>query len=725
MSLPSTYTQFVGRERELADVQSALQRARLVTLTGPGGCGKTRLALEYARRQTANASHVWVGDACWCELAAVTEPDYVPARLAAALGLAEHPDRSPTDLITEALGAQPRLLILDNCEHLLAACAALAEAILAACPGVTILATSIQLLGSANEQPYRVPPLAVPAPPERVDAALLSTLTEFDAVRLFLTRARELFPAFELTPQNIAAVITICQRVDALPLAIELAAARVKLLAPAQIIERLEDAFALLTRGQAEAAPRHQTLRATLDWSRRRLSPAEQTLLWRLSVFAGAFDLEMVEAVCSTGLPAAPLDVLADLVDKSLVAIVEHEAAGVRYGLLGTIRQYAREQLSAAGARDALAQRHLNWCVDLAEQTASELEGAAQGAGLARLEREHDNIRAALEFAIGAGRIESGLRLAGALQRYWWIRGHPTEGRRWFKQLLRVGAPGSAGGEAAVRPAVLARALVAAGDLALRQHDANEAEASFQKSFELRQALGDQAGAAWALHSLGSVAIHRGDFARAAAVYAQSLVRQRASGDLAGIGSALVNLGAVYFQQGDYARAAGFFEEGLVTYREVGDQLLVAVALNNLGEVAKLQGDWPRAESLLRETLALRRVLGDKRGAALALANLAEVPQARQDWPAARALYREALGIFQGIDDRRGMAQCFAGLAFVAAAPQRAAQLLGMAAGLREAIRLAPSASESAGYAEIEARLRGQMDEQVFAEAWTVGRAQP
>ena len=283
------------------------------------------------------------------------DPAYVPARLVTALELAERANLSSTDLITEALQSQKRLVILDNCEHLLAACATLAETIVAKCPRVTILATSTQPLGLTQEHLYGVPPLAVPELPAIWNAEMLATLSESDAVRLFLHRAREVFPGFELTLQNSAAVVTICRRLDGLPLAIELAAARVKMLAPAQIVERLDDAFALLTRGSPEALPKHQTLRATLEWSYRLLSAPEQILLRRLSVFAGSFDVEMVEAVCDHDLQAAPLDVLTDLADKSFVSILRHDQVTVRYGLLETIRQYAREQLDAAGERETFS----------------------------------------------------------------------------------------------------------------------------------------------------------------------------------------------------------------------------------------------------------------------------------------------------------------------------------------------------------------------------------
>ncbi|HTP08606.1 MAG TPA: tetratricopeptide repeat protein [Anaerolineae bacterium] len=723
MNLPQTYDLFVGRSREISEVQNALRQFRLVTLTGPGGCGKTRLALECARQLiAASTDRLYADGVTWCDLAAVLDPAYVPERLVTALGLAEHANLSAADLIIEALQSQQRLIILDNCEHLLAACTTLAEVILAKCPHVTILATSIQPLGLAQELPYSIPPLTMPELPAIWNAETLVVLRESDSVRLFLHRACEVFPSFELTLHNAAAVVIICRRLDGLPLAIELAAARVKMLAPLQIAERLDDAFALLTRGRPEALPKHQTLRATLEWSYRLLSVAEQMLLQRLSVFGGSFDVEMVEIVCNHDHQATPLDVLTDLVDKSFVSILHHDQTTVRYRLLETIRQYAREQLDAASEREMLSVRHLDWCVALAERMQAELEGATQAAAFARLEREHDNLRAALQFTLDTGRSECGLRVAGALERFWLSHGHSSEGRAWLNQLL------AQSGDLPASPAVRARALSVAGWLAYRQNDYDQAEVCYQDSLNLWQRLEDQVGVALAMNKLGDVAMDRHEYARAIELYEASLHLRREMGDSRGVASVLISLGTLISDQGDYTRAGALYEEALAICRQLGDQWMMAVASNNLATVALWQKDWSGAEPLLYETLAIRRALGDQQGAAITLANLAEVALHQQAWNHARALTMESLTLFQTMNSKDGIAATFIRLASIQLAQghvERASRLLAMSEKLLETIdaRMPPDAQ--AEYNEIVSRVRAQSAEHAFAMLWAEGRALP
>ncbi len=729
MSLPLSYNPFVGRTRELAELKDALQQFRLVTLTGPGGCGKTRLALECARQMAhqltdAPADRYYADGVVWCDLAAVTDPTYVPARLVTALELAEHANLSSTDLITEALQAQQRLIILDNCEHLLAACAMLAETVLTKCPRVTILATSTQPLGLAQEHLYGVLPFAVPELPARLDADLLAALNQTDVLRLFLQRAQEVFPNFALNPQNIAAVVTICRRVDGLPLAIELAAARVKMLAPAQIVERLDDAFALLTRGSPVALPKHQTLRATLEWSYRLLSAPEQILLRRLSVFAGSFDVEMVEAICDHDLQAASLDVLTDLADKSLVSILQHDQVTVRYHLLETIRQYAREQLDAANEGETFRAHLLDWCIGLVERMQAELKGATQTTAFVRLEQEHDNLRAALQFALDTGRTEYGLRVAGALSRFWTVRGHLREGGQWLEQLL---GQRSAPSDDQAR-SIHAGALYTAGVLAYRQNDYARAEGYFQSCLRLRQMLEDSSGIAFVLNSLGSVALDRGEFTRATALYQESLRLRREINDEWGIASTLNNLGNAAADQGEYERAAAMYAESLALYRRLGDQWSIASSLNNLGEVAMQQGDWKRAEALLRESLATRRALGEPRGIGLVLRNLADLALERHEWRQARALLKESLTLGQNSNAKEVMAMCFEGLAFLENAQgrvERAVRLCGMSAMLRETLRAPLTPAEHEQFDDVVKQVRAQLDERTFETLWLEGRALP
>lgn len=756
-NLPASYTVFVGRAGELVELQQALDHFRLVTLTGPGGCGKTRLALETARQLERRARHAvsaqlparFQDGVTWCALATVSESAYVSARLLTALGLTERAEISATDIITETLAAHDHLIILDNCEHLVAACAALSETILAKCPRVTLLATSIQPLALAQEKIYPVQPLAVPKLPATMnDAAVLESLSRSDAVQLFVHRAREVFPGFELNLQNAAHIVTICRRLDGLPLAIELAAARVKMLSPAQIVERLDDTFGLLTRGSASALPKHQTLRATLEWSHRLLSEPEQALLHRLSIFAGSFDVEMVEAVCSnvereaSSVKCHPssvtrhsssLDLLSDLADKSFLTILREDAEIVRYRLLETIRQYAREQLDAAGEYETFAARHLDWCVSLAERLEPELKGATMAESLARLELEHDNLRAALHFALTAA-PERGLRLANALERFWDVRGHATEGRSWLRQLLAASDKPHPADKlnlrenVAVSVAVRARGLFVQGIIAYRQNEYDEAQTCLEKCLHLREELGDQAGIAFALNSLGNVALDRGEFARATELYQESLRRRRELGDARGIASTLNNLGNTAADLGDYDRAAALYAESLALYRQIGDEWSIASSINNLGEVAKLQKDFDRAEKLLSETLARRRALGDQRGVAMALGNLGEVAFAQKEWQQAQALLRESLMLYQSVNNKEGIAHCFGSLAFVEHAQGRAvraARLLGLSQALRESIRAPLTPADQTAYDGVAAELCAQLNERGFAAAWQAGRAMP
>jgi predicted ATPase/transcriptional regulator with XRE-family HTH domain len=455
--LPVQPTSFIGREREQAEVVALLGRVRLLTLTGSGGVGKTRLALVVAGDLVDQyPAGVWL-----VELAALAEPGLVPGTAAQILGVREEVGRPLTASIADHLKEKRLLLVLDNCEHLVAACAALASALLRTCPHLHILATSREALEVAGEHRYRVPSLPVPdlthlPPPER--------LVESAAVALFLARAQERRADFALTAQNAQAVAQVCVRLDGIPLAMELAAARVDSLSVEGIAARLDNRFRLLTGGARDALPRQRTLRATLDWSYDLLSEPEQALLDRLAVFAGGWTLAAAEAVCvGEGVEGwEVLDLLGSLVNKSLVQ-TEEAGGEVRYELLETVRQYGQERLAVAGGAAAVRDRHLAWCLALAEKAAPHLTGPEQGGWLTRLETEHDNLRAALVSARETGADELGLRLAAALSHFWYIRSYCSEGRGWLEAALARG--GSAW------PTARARALNGAGNLARQQGD--------------------------------------------------------------------------------------------------------------------------------------------------------------------------------------------------------------------------------------------------------------
>lgn len=553
------------------------------------------------------ADGVW-----WCDLSPVTDPAYVAQSAASVLRLTESPNRSLLDVITEALHSRHALLILDNCEHVLSACAALARALLTHCPHVRLLATSLQPLGLPQETVWSVPPLMLP---DR------STPAESDAVRLFADRAARALPSFQLTPDNTEAVATICKRLDGLPLALELAAARVNVLSLSQIIERLDETFRLLTRGWTDALPRHQTLRATMDWSYQFLTEQEQTLLRRLSAFAGSFTLEMAEAVCGEGL-AEPgvLDLLTDLIEKSWVLTLERTAEEApRFRMLETIRQYSREKLEVAGEIAAIRTRHLEWCAAFAGQSEPKLAGPEARSALSGLDAELDNLRLALQWVRISRAVEPGLRLAGALWMFWQIRGHLIEGRNWLEELLALHASMPT---ASVPPLVLAKAQYAAAALAFRQADYQRATTLAEASLDAARETHDPACIGAPLTLLAILATEQGDYPRAAAMHEEALAIYRRLGDLIRVSNALINLGAVARRQGDYRRAAELYDEALTLKRRIGDKTGTAQALSNLGDIAIIQSKLPRALAALEESLLLYRELGNKAGIVAALNNL-------------------------------------------------------------------------------------------------------
>lgn len=634
-------------------MQKLLETTRLLTLTGAGGCGKTRLALQTAAQVASE-----FGDGVyWCDLASLSDPSYVAQTVARVLGSAEQPDRSALEAVIESIGTQQMLLILDNCEHVLEACAALASATLAACPHVKILATSQQSFGLPQEYAWQVPPLALPNANGSLDA-----LSQCDAIRLFIARAAEAFPGFALDEKNAPLVAAICQRLDGLPLAIELAAARVKVLSPAQIVERLDDSFQLLTRGRFDTLPRHQTLRATMDWSYQLLSEDEQVLLRSLSVFAGSFTLDMVEATCAEkdegGKMRAEvgerhtfnqvLDVLSDLVDKSLVSIHSHDTEGAaRFRLLETVRQYAREKLEVSGEAAAIRTRLLEWAVHFAEEMQPRLAGPKVGATLARLALEEDNLRAALQWVRMGRDVERGLRLAAALWDYWLNRGALTEGRRWLEELLAMEPA-----QGTVSPTVRAKALYAAARLAFRQSDPARANTLAEASLNAAREVNDPAALATPLNLLAILATERGELARAATMHEQALAIHRQMNDLNRAGSSLINLGIIERRRGELKRAASLYQEALTIKRQFGDTSLIALTLLNLGENAVWQGDYPRAAALLEESLMLYRELGNRTQIATALNNLSAAVRYQGDRARARALLEQALALHQEVGDK-------------------------------------------------------------------------
>ena len=755
----------MGREQEIATVRQLLAANRLVTLTGTGGVGKTRLALQAATELVSSYQ-----DGVWLvELAPLADPALVPQAAATAVGVREQPGRPLPQTLADALRPRRLLLVLDNCEHLVTACAELAEVLLRACPNLCILATSREVLRIAGETAWRVPPLGLPPlsagpgpPTGLLVSPRLEQVEDSEAVRLFAARAAAALPGFALTDGNGPTVARICHHLDGLPLAIELAAARVSVLGLEQLTARLADRFRLLTGGSRTALPRHQTLRATLEWSYALLPEPEQQLFERLAVFAGGWTLEAAEAVgAGQGIdPADVLELLAQLVNKSLVAAQEGLGGEARYRLLETLRQYGWEGLTRRGDLEATQRRHAAFFLALAERAEPEMTGAEQGLWLARLEQEHDNLRAALQWAMDCAEAELGLRLAGALERFWWVRGRTSEGRRWLEGLLAV-----AGSGGAALAATRAKALSGAGILAGEQSDYPRAAALLEENLALCRSLGDKRGSAWslsylaamardqaeyrratelleeslalfrdlgdnvgsayALNHLGRTATYQGDHARAAALLEESLALSRDLGDKVGSAYALINLGRAATYQGEHARAAALLEESLALSRGLGDQWGRAWSLHTLARAATYQAEYSRATALLEESLGLFRDLEDKRGIAWSLNDLARVARQQGEYSRAMALLEESLALRWNLGDKRGIAECLeelAGLATHTEQPEQAVRLFGAAQALREAIGAPLPPADHALYERSVAAARMCLGEEALAAAWAAGR---
>ena len=706
VGLPAALTSFVGRERELAEVQRLLASSRLVTLTGAGGVGKTRLAQAVAARLSGTYSD----GAQWVELAPLADPALVPQTVAAALDVDEQPGQSLLPTLLAALQPRCLLLVLDNCEHVVEACAQVADALLRGCPGITVLATSREALGIAGEVAWHVPSLAVPTPGPRPP---LAEVAASEAGRLFLARAVAARPSFTLSEKNAAAVAQLCQRLDGIPLALELAAARLPVLSVEQIATRLDDCFRLLTAGSRTALPRQQTLRATLDWSYDLLTEAEQILFRRLAVFASGWTLEAAEAVCAgDGVETGDvLELLARLTAKSLVQ-AEEEGGAVRYRLLETVRQYGWERLEGSGEAGALRGRHAAYYGALAETAAPGLEVAGSSLWLEQLDREHDNLRAALDWVTEGGAIEAGLRLGAALASFWGQRGYLAEGRdRVARLLARPGPPSPA----------RAAALLSLGRLAWAQGDYPAQRRYDEESLALARRLKDPAILAHALSELGAAAFQQGRYDEARAHLDESLALYQQVGDQQGLALSLMRLASVARDQGDYAAAAPLYEEALRFRRSWGDRSGVAHILSNLGWMALYRGDYAAARALQEESLAIREALGERREIAVSLTALARVDSAEGDQRAARARYLASLPLHWEVGNQWGLALALEGLAAVAVEPGRAARLAAAGATLRAAIGRPLPLVEQAAYDRLRDGLRQRLGDRAFAAAWTAG----
>lgn len=676
-NLPNSPSSFIGREREMVEIKRSLAMTQLLTLTGAGGSGKTRLALEVARDFVgAYPDGVWL-----VELAPLSDPELVPQVVAGALGVREQPDLPLSETLSNHLRSRRTLLILDNCEHLIEATARLTHTLLGACPKLKVLTTSREVLDVPGEAVWPVLPLTMPED----SSSTLEGLAGYESVRLFVERARSKLPTFGITSANSWAVVEVCRKLDGIPLAIELAAARVTALSVQQVAQRLTDSLGLLTGGGRTVAPRHRTMRATLEWSHQLLGEPERKLFRRLSVFAGGWALEAAEAVGEgSGIPRGEiLDLLSKLVDKSLIVAEGGYEGTLRYRMLEPVRQYAWEHLEGSEEMDRVQERHASHYLALAEQAEPELLGARPEPWLERLEIERDNLRAALSWALDSDvepgqRAEVvGLRLAAALGRFWNMHG-PGEGCRWLEKGLAKGAAAPA--------SVRAKALNEAGFIAVYEGDPR-AVALLEEGLALYKKLGDRAGMAFSIFNLGHAVVHLG------------------------------------------------YHERIVTLRQEAEELLIrplnpaeaAHLLLFLAFAAATEGDLEGKEARTSECLALFRQVGDIRGVTMCLTTLGMAALERRDLDRAAELFEEDLHLLQALRDKTGVFFGLLGMAGVAARGRadRAARLLGAAEALREAIglSLAPLVTIRYDLEGYTAAARGALGEAAFDAAFSEGRA--
>jgi predicted ATPase/class 3 adenylate cyclase len=710
-NLPLQLTPLIGREREVEEVCLRLRspQVRVLTLTGPGGTGKTRVGLQAAAELTGE----FEDGVFFVALAAIADPALVAPTVARALGLTEAGNQPSEKLLEGYLRDRQTLLVLDNFEQVLGA-APLIDDILSSAPNVKVLATSRIPLRLYGEHEFPVPPLSLP------DARHLPSaehLTEYGAVRLFVERARAVRPDFSITEENAREVVEICARLDGLPLAIELAAARTKLLSPQAMLPRLGNRLRLLTGGANNLPKRQRTLRNTIEWSHELLEEGEKTLFWRLAVFSGGATLEAIEAVCDAegDHPVDVLEGISSLLDKSLLRREEGTEVEPRFAMLETIHEFASARLEASSEAEELRERHAKYFLALSEEAEGGLKRPEQETWFERLDPEHNNMRAALRWAVEQGQSELGLRLAGALWRFWWMRGDISEGRSWLEELLAKADSGAA----------RIKVLDGVSWLANEQGDLDSAQTAAEEGLRLSGEAGVGGSVAASLQgTLGDVVEKQGDHARAKELFEDSIRLYRETGDMWGVAWTLGGLGNYFKDQGDYERAKDLFEEGLALSQTLAQAELHGAYLISLGHVSLLEGDYERATALNEEAAALLQKRGYGGGLEFALDNLGWAALLQGDPSRATTFHKDSLALCRELGDKLIGSESLEGLACVSALRkegERSARLFGAAQALRDDVGYRQVPRERALREPYLAAARRSTGKAAWEEAWKQG----
>lgn len=713
-NLPVSSEPLIGRERDITETSALLRRPaiRLVTLVGPGGAGKTRLSLQIA----ADLLDSFVDGVWFVDLAPIHDAGLVGSTITHALGIKEAAGQPSVDTLKTALRDKQSLILLDNFEQVMPAASLIAD-LLTAAPQLKVLVTSREVLRVYGEHEYLVLPLAVP---DLRNLPPLEQLGQYAAVELFIQRARALNPEFRITNETAPAVAEICVRLDGLPLAIELAAARSREFPPQALLTRLDHRLALLVGGAQSHSDRQQTLRGTIDWSFGLLDSDTQRFFSRLSIFVGGCTIEAAEAVCNLHDDLHIEDVLVALVDKSLLRQEMSPEGEPRFGMLETIHEYARERLEDGSEAAVLHRQHAAFFLALAEQAAPELEGRRQGVWLDRLEVETGNFRVALGRRSSTSEGgESRLRLATSLTILWAKRGYASEGRTWLERLLK---------ESETPTVVRAPAYAALGTLAWQQGDYPPARAAHEQALALYQELGDQHGIATALRNIGAQALNQGDYQQGSIYLEQSLALGQQIGDIHNTANSLLNLGLIARDQGNAARALELNHQSLALFRTLDDMTGIAVLTHNLGELAQDSGDLAEAAARYSESLDYFEAAGHIWGIAYTLHKLATLAVAAGELPRATVLLQQALLHMRELGDRRGVAWCLevlAGIASEQRQPERAARLWGAAAAIREHIGVPIPPTDEPEHERTIAVARARLDQAAWDSAWAAGQAMP